>query len=98
MAIETSLSVRLWADETFGELSDMSVLLRRARMEFDELEEAVRTGQPCRVGEEAADVVILLHRLAALHGRELSDEVDAKMAVNRSRTWRTDGLGTGRHE
>ncbi len=49
------------------------------------------------IGREAADVAILLHRLVALAGRDLAEEVDAKMAVNRARRWYAAGDGTGGH-
>ena len=42
-------------------------------------------------------VAILLHRLVALAGRDLAEEVDAKMAVNRARRWYAAGDGTGGH-
>jgi hypothetical protein len=46
---------------------------------------------------EAADVVILLHRLAGLLGHELHELVDAKMEINRARRWKSAGDGTGGH-
>ncbi len=49
------------------------------------------------MGREAADVVILLHRLVALAGMDLSEQVDAKMAINRARKWKAAGDGTGGH-
>ncbi|MEZ5938461.1 MAG: DUF550 domain-containing protein [Hyphomonadaceae bacterium] len=97
MPRETSATIREWADATFGEVSDLSALVARARMELDELEAAVRAGDIPEIGREAADVAILLHRLAALVGRDLSAEVDAKMEINRSRRWLASGDGTGRH-
>ncbi len=97
MATETSTSIRAWGDETFGKVSDLSALVARARVELDELEQAVRQGDLAEAGREAADVVILLHRLAALAGMDLSEQVDAKMAINRARTWRAAGDGTGGH-
>ena len=97
MAIETSLTVQIWAEETGGPVENMSDLVRRARLELDELEEAVRLGNRAEIGPEAADVAILLHRLTALHGMDLAAEVDTKMKINRGRRWVADGSGTGRH-
>jgi len=96
-ARETSQSIRMWGDETFGKVSNLSALVARARGELDELEKAVRADDRAEIGSEAADVAILLHRLVALAGMDLGDEVDAKMAVNRGRTWRAAGDGTGGH-
>jgi NTP pyrophosphatase (non-canonical NTP hydrolase) len=97
MAAETSNSIRAWGDEMFGKVADLSALLARARGELDELEQAIRANDKPEIGREAADVVILLHRLVALAGMELSDEVDAKMAINRARKWKAAGDGTGGH-
>ena len=97
MATETSKSIRDWGDETFGKVSDLSALVARARGELDELDQAIKADDPAEIGREAADVVILLHRLVALAGMDLAAEVDAKMAVNRARKWKAAGDGTGGH-
>ncbi len=94
---ETSASIAAWADEAFGPVSDLAVLTRRARTEFDELEAALACGNCQQAAEEAADIVILLHRLAALVGCDLDAEVDVKMEINRKRQWRRSGDGAGRH-
>jgi NTP pyrophosphatase (non-canonical NTP hydrolase) len=98
MARETSASIAQWGAETFGEVSDFAVLIQRARAEFEELDAAVRAGDADEIGREAADVVILLHRLMGLLGKDLADEVDAKMNINRNRQWRLSGDGVGQHE
>ena len=95
---ETSASIAKWGAETFGEVSDFAVLTQRARAEFEELDAAVRAGDADEIGREAADVVILLHRLIGLLGKDLAEEVDAKMNINRNRQWRLSGDGVGRHE
>jgi NTP pyrophosphatase (non-canonical NTP hydrolase) len=97
MAAETSNSIRVWGDETFGKVSDLSALVARARGELDELDQAIEANDTAEIGREAADVVILLHRLVTLAGMDLSAEVDAKMAVNRARKWKAAGDGTGGH-
>ncbi len=97
MGLETSTTIREWADATFGAAHDLTALVRRARTELDELEQALREGDHAEAGREAADVVILLHRLAALTGHDLNDQVDAKMQINRARIWQAAGDGTGSH-
>lgn len=97
MATETSNTIRVWGDATFGEVKDLAALVSRARGELDELEQAVRAGDMAEAGREAADVVILLHRLVALAGMDLNEQVDGKMAINRARTWKAAGDGTGGH-
>ena len=97
MLMETSQTIREWGDATFGEARDPTALVARARAELDELEEAVGAGEMAEAGREAADVVILLHRLVALAGMDLGEQLDAKMTVNRARKWRAAGDGTGGH-
>jgi NTP pyrophosphatase (non-canonical NTP hydrolase) len=94
---ETSASIAQWGAETFGEVRDFAVLTQRARAEFEELDAAVRAGDSDEIGREAADVVILLHRLVGLLGKDLAEEVDAKMIINRNRQWRLSGDGVGQH-
>lgn len=97
MARETSQTIRRWGDETFGNVLNLSTLVARARLEIEELEQAVGENDPDHIGAEAADVAILLHRLLGLIGKELDEEVDAKMSVNRARKWHPSGDGVGRH-
>lgn len=95
---ETSASIAAWAETTFGPATDLTVLSRRARQELDELEDALRAGESAEAVREAADVVILLHRVCALLGSDLDAAVNAKMQVNRARRWRLSGDGVGQHE
>lgn len=97
MATETSKTIREWGDAIFGAPTDLTVLVKRARVEMDELEQALRESDHAEAGREAADVVILLHRLTGILGLELSEQVDAKMAINRARKWKSSGDGTGGH-
>ena len=97
MATETSQTIREWGDAIFGAPQDLTVLVKRARVEMDELEQALREGDTAEAGREAADVVILLHRLAGILGMELDEQVDAKMVINRARKWKPTGDGTGGH-
>ena len=97
MTQETSQTIRKWGDDTFGEVKDLAALVRRASVEMDELMEALNSEDHDEAGKEAADVVILLHRLMGLIGKDLDEEVDAKMAINRNRIWNIAGDGTGGH-
>lgn len=97
MAQESSQTIREWGDAIFGAPADLTVLVKRARVEMDELEQALRDGDTAEAGREAADVVILLHRLAGLLGHDLYEQVDAKMVINRARKWKAAGDGTGGH-
>ena len=64
---------------------------------MQELGEAVDQRDVNEIGKEAADVLILLYRLADQFDLDLDQEVQAKMAINRSRTWVSKGDGTGSH-
>lgn len=97
MATETSQTIRAWGDAIFGQPQDLTVLVARARVEMDELEQALRENDTAEAGREAADVVILLHRLVGILGFELNEQVDAKMIINRARKWKATGDGTGGH-
>lgn len=96
---ETSNSIHAWAEAVFGSVSDFIVLVRRTELEMAELRHAVEKGLPMEcIRSEAADVAILLHRLAALSGGDLGSAVNAKMAINRQRQWTALGDGTGQHK
>ena len=94
---ETQHTIAAWGEETFGPVASASVLVERARLEFDELADAVRENDDAAVAQEIADILILLYRVATLHNAEVDQAVQAKMKVNRARTWVRNGDGTGRH-
>jgi hypothetical protein len=86
---ETSRSIADWQISTLGSGTPMSYVRRaerelaelRARLEFDNSDPGA-----C---EDCADVAILLSQIVARHDRDLQDEIDRKMAINRTR----DGHG-----
>jgi hypothetical protein len=88
-------SIRTWADDTFGPVSDEK-LITRAWDEWDELiDEYSKDDTPDhrkRVLSEAADVVICLARMPGLW-----QEIEHKHITNLSRRWRSNGDGTGQH-
>lgn len=94
---ETQRSMCEWAEATFGPVSVPVSLVERAMLEMDELKEAVLAQDHAEIGKEAADVLILLYRLADQFGLDLDSEVAGKMAINRARTWTKKGDGTGSH-
>jgi len=95
--LETQATVTRWAEDTFGPVTDQSVLVTRAMTEMDELLEAVQNNDIKEAGKEAADIVILLWRLMEINGLNLTEEITQKMQENRSRTWAAKGDGTGKH-
>lgn len=96
--IESTESIAQWAQDTFGEAKSIARVAVRANEEMAELLRAVTSSQrPKVIREEAADVVIVLARLVYLNNGDLWEEVEHKMAINRSRTWKMDGSGHGYH-
>jgi|GEM_PF-439037 NTP pyrophosphatase (non-canonical NTP hydrolase) len=96
MRRETSRSIAVWGEETFGPARPQA-LVDRAATELAELAESLVSPDADAIASEAADVVILLHRLAHAHGWDLAEAVDVKMTRNRGRSWERSGDGTGRH-
>lgn len=96
--MENSATIAEWGDEAFGPVADLEALVDRAEREMAELREAIAQRRAREeIGLEAADIVILLHRLAGLLNMDLDQLVQRKMAVNRTRSWTRSGDGTGRH-
>jgi len=93
---ESSASITQWGRETFGPVTDLKALVLRAAEEFEELSVAI-DHSPGNLGDEAADVAILLHRLLGELGLDLNQAIDQKMACNRQRKWAHQGDGTGQH-
>jgi NTP pyrophosphatase (non-canonical NTP hydrolase) len=97
--IETQMTISMWAEKTFGPVSSNARVAARANEEMAELLRRLTTDDwHPETGEEIADVVIVLYRLAHRMGYDLHNEVNLKMAINRtSRVWRRDGSGHGYH-
>lgn len=96
-SVEDQKSITIWGEETFGPAANPAVLVARARVEMDELLEAVEAGDHAEAALETADVFILLYRVATLCGFEVDEAVARKMAINRARRWTCKGDGTGSH-
>jgi len=98
MSKETSQSIAQWGTTTFGDADTVKAYAIRAQEELAELIDAIETGEPHKnIALEAADVTILLHRIAGTLSLELYDAVDEKMAINRKRKWTPSGNGVGQH-
>ncbi len=97
MASETQKTITDWTEQTFGPVSDQTTLVKRAQIEMEELLEATAAADTDEMGKEAADVLILLMRLAEINNIDLGAAVDAKMQENRLRKWQPAGDGTGTH-
>lgn len=97
--LENQESVATWADKTFGPTQSLARIAARANEEMAELLRITTAApvNPQAAIDEAADVVIVLYRLARNAGGDLLDAVDRKMAVNRGRAWKLDATGHGYH-
>ena len=93
--METQKTVSQWSEDTFGEVGSNIRVAARANEEMAELLRALsQNDNHPMAGEEVADVVIVLYRLATRMGIDLHAEIDRKMAVNRTRKWDADsGIG-----
>lgn len=74
-----------WVSEIFPDRHPMHTTIKMVE-EVSELMDAVFTGGR-NVGEECADVLILLLDIAHLTGVDLQEEFKNKMAINRNRKW-----------
>ena len=85
------VAIAAWCEQVFGPCTPAR-LVERAAEELRELEaEVVDTaGWTDKAREEAADVLIILSRVPGL-----MEAVYSKMEVNRKRTWKFNGDGTG---
>jgi len=96
---ETSKSISVWGTKTFGDADSILAYALRAQEELTELIDAIQKRESKEdIIFEAADVTILLHRLTATLGVELSKAVDQKMKINRNRVWAKSGNGVGQHK
>lgn len=90
--------VTVWAEKTFGPPSSNARIAARANEEMAELlrDLTVDDKNP-KAGEEIADIVIVLYRLATRLGCDLMQEIDRKMEVNKQRVWKVGADGHGYH-
>ncbi len=93
---EDQQSISEWAISKFGSFSSDARCAARANEEMAELLGAI-ANDTRDAGSEIADVVILLYQLAWRLDICLHEEVDRKMKINRSRSWKTSGDGHGQH-
>lgn len=74
-----------WVSEIFPDRHPMHTTIKMVE-EVSELMDAIFIGGR-NIGEECADVLILLLDIAHLTGVDLQEEFKNKMAINRNRKW-----------
>jgi NTP pyrophosphatase (non-canonical NTP hydrolase) len=95
---ETTATITQWVNNAFGVTDNPFRRATRANEEMAELLTAIASGEePEKIGEEAADVAILMHLICGRLGLDLTEQVTKKMAKNRARQWRVDATGCGYH-
>ena len=94
--METQATITAWADAV-GIKPEPFRAVERAGEELREALADLEVGAVEDAGVELADVVICLFVAASRMGVDLQAEIDAKMQVNRSRTWRLDETGCAYH-
>ncbi len=96
--VETSTSIAEWADTIAGSVYTTIRMVERAQEELEELKDCVMLEDESNsISEEAADVVIVLCRIFRDANIDLWSAVEAKMKINRARTWERDGSGVAYH-
>lgn len=93
--IENQLTISEWARETFGSIPSGELVTARCNEEMGELVTAVALKE--NIGQEAADVLVVLYQVAQHHGFDLHVELDKKMKINRARDWARGKKGTFQH-
>ncbi len=93
---ETQESICRWADETFGEVDADTALVRMGN-ELDELLDDLLDRKDYDAAKEFIDVFVTGVRWLRCLGIDFQDALDAKMAINRARRWKSNGDGTGQH-
>lgn len=94
--LESQYKISAWADQTFGPASSNARVAARANEEMAELlRHLTADDYHPKAAEEIADVVIVLCRLMTRLGRDMGEEIERKMEINRARVWNltTDGHG-----
>jgi NTP pyrophosphatase (non-canonical NTP hydrolase) len=95
--MENQKSIAKWAFDTFGHSTNARAAAR-ANKEMAELLTALTSNDAHpKAAEEVADVVICMVRIADNMSFDIWEEIEKKMAINRSREWELDGTGCGQH-
>lgn len=95
--METPETIAEWQIITFGPATNASYAARANRELAELIQCLIDNDNHPEAGGEIADVMIVLWGMAARMGLDVQAQVDAKMAINRTRKWRMTGPGHGQH-
>lgn len=87
---------KVWADQVFPQRTDASMFLKLFK-ELGELVEACESGDLEKMGDELADLNIMLLDFARRKGISPAAETRQKLEKNKARTWEVTHLGTMQH-
>jgi len=97
MPDETQEGIYTWQMTTFGQAPNVMRTATRANEEMAELLTHLALNDVKKVGEEIADVYIVLCGLAGRLAINIQHEINKKMAINRARKWTITDQGHGYH-
>lgn len=98
MQDESQASICQWAKEAFGAPNPIKASAIKLNEEVGECIHAVNASLSAKeIGEECADVFIVLAQIADAAGIDLQHYVNLKMAKNRARKWQKTPEGVFRH-
>lgn len=98
---ETQATIREWGLKTFGKARG-PLLISRMLDEVTEMLDVALSARRAKsrqekIGEEAADILIMLFQVCSAYNVDLLAAVDEKMFKNRQRSWTVTKKGVGRH-
>jgi len=96
--LETQYTIRRWQLNTFGPTTNYMRTATRMNEEVAELLTAISLKDINKIGNEIADIFIVLCGVASEHCFDIAaEEVDKKMKINRERKWNITDEGHGYH-
>ena len=94
---DLQMEIVQWAHATFGHKRNLRTITRKLKEEIKELQDAFEAMDFTRIGDESADVQILLWDAMFLLGLDPVEEILKKLTINRQRSWDIDKHGVSRH-
>lgn len=95
--ISNAMSAVAWETDLSVSRPNLSRAIRAAEELAELIELLSASDDDPKAPREVADIDIVLRGIDAAHGVERSEQVDAKMVINRARTWHVTGDGHGQH-
>lgn len=94
---DIQLMVVHWAHDTFGYKRNLGTISKKLGKEIQEMQENIQGRDYSDLGQEVADVQILLLDLCFLLDIDVEGEILKKLNVNKARKWEIQPDGTSQH-